>query len=191
MGVQPPLQQELELESVLGRGVMGQVWRGRDLYLERPVAVKTIASELLAVPRSRDEALARFKREAQAAACLDHSNITTVHDASITDDICCPVMQLATERPWNTSSTSRRTNGSTCPRRRPSPPSCAPGCRPPTPPASSIVTSRRSGGLLVQAEVDFVCVRLVVQLAQPVDALGPGEQADGVAVGEGAEGALF
>ncbi|WP_327247188.1 hypothetical protein [Streptomyces sp. NBC_01320] len=53
------------------------------------------------------------------------------------------------------------------------------------------MTSRRSGGLLVQAEVDVVGVRLVVQLAQPVDALGPGEQADGVAVGEGAEGALF
>lgn len=54
------LRGRYRLESVLGRGVMGQVWQGRDLYLERPVAVKTVASELLAVPRSRDEALARF-----------------------------------------------------------------------------------------------------------------------------------
>lgn len=88
------LRDRYRLDSVLGRGVMGQVWRGSDLYLDRPVAVKTIASELLAVPHSRDEALARFKREAQAAARLDHSNITTVYDASYTDDTCCLVMQL-------------------------------------------------------------------------------------------------
>ncbi|MEU2494522.1 serine/threonine-protein kinase [Streptomyces sp. NPDC007883] len=88
------LRDHYELRTVLGRGVMGQVWRGRDLYLDRPVAVKTIAAELLAVPQSREEALARFKREAQAAARLDHPNITTVYDASITDDTCCLVMQL-------------------------------------------------------------------------------------------------
>ncbi|MFD7445837.1 serine/threonine-protein kinase [Streptomyces sp. NPDC059909] len=88
------LRDRYELRTVLGRGVMGQVWRGRDLYLERPVAVKTIAAELLAVPQSREEALARFRREAQAAARLDHPNVTTVYDASITDEICCLVMQL-------------------------------------------------------------------------------------------------
>ncbi|SNT19582.1 serine/threonine-protein kinase [Actinacidiphila glaucinigra] len=88
------LRDRYQLKSVLGRGVMGQVWQGRDLYLDRPVAVKTIAAELLAVPRSRDEALARFKREAQAAARLGHPNITTVFDASITDDTCCLVMEL-------------------------------------------------------------------------------------------------
>ncbi|MER7394895.1 serine/threonine-protein kinase [Streptomyces sp. NPDC000151] len=82
------------LRSVLGKGVMGQVWQGCDQNLERPVAVKTIAAELLAVPRSRDEALARFEREAQAAARLDHPNITTVFDASITDDTCCLIMEL-------------------------------------------------------------------------------------------------
>jgi eukaryotic-like serine/threonine-protein kinase len=88
------LRDRYRLNSVLGRGVMGQVWQGTDLYLNRPVAVKTIASELLAVERSRDEALARFKREAQAAARLDHPNITTVYDASYTDDTCWLVMQL-------------------------------------------------------------------------------------------------
>ncbi|MFJ9173864.1 serine/threonine-protein kinase [Streptomyces sp. NPDC102360] len=88
------LQDRYRLGPVLGRGVMGHVWQGRDLYLDRPVAVKTVAAELLAVPRSREEALARFRREARAAARLDHPNITTVFDASITDDTCCLVMEL-------------------------------------------------------------------------------------------------
>ncbi|MET7604348.1 protein kinase domain-containing protein [Streptomyces avermitilis] len=82
------------LESVLGRGVMGQVWQDRDLPLDRPVAVKTVATELLAVASSRDAALTRFSREARAAARLDHSNVATVFDASITDDTCCLVMEL-------------------------------------------------------------------------------------------------
>ncbi|WP_394428881.1 serine/threonine-protein kinase [Streptomyces sp. SGAir0957] len=88
------LRDRYQLRSVLGRGVMGQVWQGCDLDLDRPVAVKTVAAELLAVPQSRKEALARFQREARAAARLDHPNITTVFDASITDDTCCLVMEL-------------------------------------------------------------------------------------------------
>ncbi|MDX3184762.1 hypothetical protein PV334_26355 [Streptomyces sp. ME02-7008A-1] len=48
----------------------------------------------LAVPHGREEAVARFKREAQAAACVDHPNISSVYDASYTDDTCCLVMQL-------------------------------------------------------------------------------------------------
>lgn len=83
-----------QLTSVLGRGAMGRVWQGRDLRLERPVAVKTVAAELLAVPRSRDEAVRRFQREAKAAARLHHPNTTTVFDASITDGTCCLVMEL-------------------------------------------------------------------------------------------------
>lgn len=88
------LHDRYRLESVLGRGAMGQVWRGSDLRLDRPVAVKTIASELMAVASGRDEALARFGREARSAARLDHANITAVYDASITDEVCCLVMQL-------------------------------------------------------------------------------------------------
>ncbi|MET9727564.1 serine/threonine-protein kinase [Streptomyces zaomyceticus] len=82
------------LESVLGRGVMGQVWRGRDLPLDRPVAVKTVATELLAVASSRDAALTRFGRETRAAARLDHANVAVVFDASITDEMCCLVMEM-------------------------------------------------------------------------------------------------
>ncbi|MEU3931064.1 serine/threonine-protein kinase [Streptomyces sp. NPDC029044] len=62
--------------------------------MERPVAVKTVAADLLALPDWRRTALARFEREAKAAARLDHANITAVYDAAITEDVCCLVMQL-------------------------------------------------------------------------------------------------
>ncbi|MDH6228154.1 serine/threonine-protein kinase [Streptomyces sp. MJP52] len=82
------------LEHLLGKGVMGQVWRAVDVDLDRPVAVKTVAAHLLAVPVSREEALARFQREARAAARIGHPNVTTVFDAALTDDTCCLVMEL-------------------------------------------------------------------------------------------------
>ncbi|MEU3659857.1 serine/threonine-protein kinase [Streptomyces sp. NPDC032940] len=88
------LRDRYRLKSVLGKGVMGQVWDACDLYLERTVAVKTVAADLLAVSQSRAAALARFEREARAAARLDHGNVTTVFDASLTDDTCCLVMEL-------------------------------------------------------------------------------------------------
>ncbi|MER6325254.1 serine/threonine-protein kinase [Streptomyces coelicoflavus] len=88
------LRGRYRLERILGRGAMGHVWQGTDVYLERPVAVKTVAADLLALPDWRGTALARFEREAKAAARLDHANITTVYDAAVTEDVCCLVMQL-------------------------------------------------------------------------------------------------
>ena len=88
------LRGRYRLDRVLGRGAMGHVWQGTDVYLERPVAVKTVAAELLALPDLRRTALARFEREAKAAARLDHANLTTVYDAAVTEDVCCLVMQL-------------------------------------------------------------------------------------------------
>ncbi|MBW8485649.1 serine/threonine-protein kinase [Actinomadura parmotrematis] len=68
------------LEALVGRGGMGQVWRARDEQLARPVAVK-----VMAVPPALDEAErarleARFRREAQVAARLQHPGIAVVHD---------------------------------------------------------------------------------------------------------------
>ncbi|UXY23039.1 serine/threonine protein kinase [Streptomyces cynarae] len=88
------LRSRYRLDRILGRGSMGLVWQGTDVYLERPVAVKTVAADLLALPDWRHTALARFEREAKAAARLDHANITTVYDAAVTEDVCCLVMQL-------------------------------------------------------------------------------------------------
>ncbi|MFD3733295.1 serine/threonine-protein kinase [Streptomyces sp. NPDC058632] len=88
------LRGRYRLDRILGRGAMGHVWEGTDVYLERPVAVKTVAADLLALPDRRRTALARFEREAKTAARLDHANITTVYDAAVTEDVCCLVMQL-------------------------------------------------------------------------------------------------
>jgi serine/threonine-protein kinase len=55
---------------------MGQVWRGEDLALHRPVAVKVLRSEYTGDPTF----LARFRAEAQNAASLSHPNIAAVFD---------------------------------------------------------------------------------------------------------------
>jgi serine/threonine protein kinase len=82
------------LEHPLARGTMGQVWQGRDLHLERRVAVKGIAGDLLADAGTLARVRERFRREAQAAASLDHPNIAAVHDAAVTGDLFWLVMQL-------------------------------------------------------------------------------------------------
>ncbi|MEV5570122.1 serine/threonine-protein kinase [Spirillospora sp. NPDC052269] len=64
------------LEEPLGRGGMGEVWRGVDLRLRRPVAVKLLPLVMAADPA----AVARFRREAEIAATLNHPGITTVFD---------------------------------------------------------------------------------------------------------------
>ncbi|GAA4636774.1 hypothetical protein GCM10023196_087850 [Actinoallomurus vinaceus] len=64
------------LEEPLGRGGMGEVWRGVDLRLRRPVAVKILPLTIGAEPAG----VARFRREAEVAATLNHPGITTVFD---------------------------------------------------------------------------------------------------------------
>jgi eukaryotic-like serine/threonine-protein kinase len=60
----------------IGRGGMGEVWRATDLRLERSVAVKLLPAQADADPKL----VARFRREAQLAAGLQHPGITVVHD---------------------------------------------------------------------------------------------------------------
>ncbi len=65
-----------EVGELLGRGGMAEVHRGYDSRLGRQVAIKMLRSEL-----ARDHTfLARFRREAQAAASLNHSSIVAVYD---------------------------------------------------------------------------------------------------------------
>jgi serine/threonine protein kinase len=67
---------QYRIDSMLGQGGMGQVYRAKDTKLNRPVAVKFF-SEGLADPAARR----RFQREAQMASSLNHPHIVTVHDA--------------------------------------------------------------------------------------------------------------
>ena len=71
----------VELGEELGRGGMGRVFRGRQLRLDRAVAVKLLPPEL-----ADDTSFqARFEREARALARLAHPNIVGVHDFGTTE----------------------------------------------------------------------------------------------------------
>jgi eukaryotic-like serine/threonine-protein kinase len=70
------------LESRLGRGAMGQVYLARDKKFDtRKVAVKTVRQDILSSEDLQEgEAIARFEREAQAAASIQHPNTVSVTD---------------------------------------------------------------------------------------------------------------
>src|SRR4051794_10521490 len=70
------LGERYEIGGVLGRGGMAEVHLGRDLRLGREVAVKVLRQDLARDPSSQ----VRFRREAQAAASLNHPAIVAVYD---------------------------------------------------------------------------------------------------------------
>lgn len=77
------------LESELGRGGMGIVYRAHDQLLQRDVAVKVLSSSSLG-----SQGRARLLREAQAAARLNHANIINIYDAGGVDGMSYIVMEL-------------------------------------------------------------------------------------------------
>ena len=66
-----------EVGDLLGRGGMAEVHRGRDSRLGRTVAVKVLRSDLARDPTFQ----ARFRREAQSAAALNHPSVVAVYDS--------------------------------------------------------------------------------------------------------------
>src|ERR1041385_1928630 len=65
-----------EITALLGKGGMGEVYRARDTKLKREVAIKILPDEF-----SRDPArVARFQREAEVLASLNHPNIAAIHN---------------------------------------------------------------------------------------------------------------
>jgi|CXWL01.1.fsa_nt_gi Tol biopolymer transport system component len=64
-----------EITGAIGAGGMGEVYRGRDAALNRDVAIKVLPAAMA----SDADGLARFKREAQVLASLNHPNIAHVH----------------------------------------------------------------------------------------------------------------
>ena len=76
----------------LGKGAMGMVYEGFDPVIERKVAIKTILAEYLDAAEM-DEAIARFKREAQAAGRLQHPGIVGVYEYGNDADMAFIVME--------------------------------------------------------------------------------------------------
>lgn len=64
------------VDAILGRGAMGTVYRGRQLSLERSVAIKVMSADLV----GQQEFVLRFRREAAALASLSHENVVSIID---------------------------------------------------------------------------------------------------------------
>src|SRR5438105_886674 len=90
----PPSEfEEYRLVRPLGAGTMGEVWLAHDLLLDRPVAIKFVASEPDAATRER------FFVEARAIARLSHPNVVAVHRVGIAGDRPYLVSELVRGRP--------------------------------------------------------------------------------------------
>src|ERR1700694_1195472 len=79
-----------EIQSPLGAGGMGEVYRARDTRLDRTVAVKILPSHLSPNP----EAKQRFEREARAISSLNHPHICTLYDVGHQDGTDYLVMEF-------------------------------------------------------------------------------------------------
>jgi serine/threonine-protein kinase len=86
------LDQKYYLESKLGAGGMGSVYRAKRVLIGDWVAVKVLHQDQMADPR----AIERFRREAQIAARLKHPNVVAVHDFGVSEEgLSYLVMDLA------------------------------------------------------------------------------------------------
>src|SRR5215470_2708952 len=79
-----------EVTSLIGRGGMGEVYRARDTQLQRDVALKLLPDVFASDP----ERLARFQREAQVLAALNHPNIAQIYGLEGAGASRCIVMEL-------------------------------------------------------------------------------------------------
>jgi eukaryotic-like serine/threonine-protein kinase len=78
-----------EIQSPLGAGGMGEVYRARDTRLERTVAIKILPQELSKDPIRKQ----RFEREAKVISSLNHPHICVLHDVGSQDGIDYLVME--------------------------------------------------------------------------------------------------
>src|SRR3954467_10969430 len=78
-----------EIQSLLGAGGMGEVYRAHDTRLQRTVAIKVLAAHLSSDP----DLHARFEQEAKSISGLQHPNICVVHDIGSQDGVDFMVME--------------------------------------------------------------------------------------------------
>jgi serine/threonine-protein kinase len=79
-----------EILTLIGSGGMGEVYRATDTKLHRDVAIKVLPSEVAADP----DRLARFEREAQVLASLNHPNIAHIHGVDESAGVPALIMEL-------------------------------------------------------------------------------------------------
>ena len=79
-----------DVTALLGEGGMGQVYRATDTKLKRQVAIKTLPPALAADP----DRLARFQREAEVLASLNHPNIAAIFGLEDAGGVTALVMEL-------------------------------------------------------------------------------------------------
>jgi beta-lactam-binding protein with PASTA domain len=104
------LSERYRLIGHLARGGMGDVYRAEDLLLGRQVAIKVLHPQFA----NDEKFVARFRREAQAAANLSHPNIVSIFDWGQDDDTYYMVMEIIEGR---TLRDIRRSEGPLLPRR--------------------------------------------------------------------------
>lgn len=81
---------KFRLEKHLQCGGMGEVWAACNLQLDAPVALKLMSAHALASA----DLVARFEREAKAAARLRHANVVTIHEHGVFEDVPFIAMEL-------------------------------------------------------------------------------------------------
>jgi beta-lactam-binding protein with PASTA domain/predicted Ser/Thr protein kinase len=100
---EPPVSEErprrvlagrYEIASLLGQGGMARVFQGTDRVLDRTVAIKVLSPQFA----DDDQFVARFRREAQSAAGLNHPNIVGVYDTGDQGDVHFIVMEYVEGR---------------------------------------------------------------------------------------------
>src|SRR5262245_36628748 len=79
-----------EIVAPLGAGGMGEVYRARDVRLDRSVAIKVLPARFAANAEVRQ----RFEREAKAVSSLNHPHICTLHDVGSENGVDFLVMEL-------------------------------------------------------------------------------------------------
>ena len=96
------------IESKLGAGGMGEVYRATDTRLGRDVAIKVLPPEFARDP----DRLARFEREARVLASLNHPNIAAIYGLEMSDGVPFLVLELVpgptlAESRWRSLSLTR------------------------------------------------------------------------------------
>lgn len=109
---QPPfvIAEKFHVESILGRGGMGVVYRARQEPLRRNVAIKMILGEF----NEDDEFRARFRQEAITVAALTHPGIVQIYDVVSHDGNMCIVMEFVQGRTLDALMRERRLDPRRC-----------------------------------------------------------------------------